>query len=43
MDAEMKAALTKYGSTIKEHGSRAGEPIITKWEKKFKVQWKPNI
>ncbi len=35
MEALLKTALAEYGSTIKEKGSRAGEPIIKKWEKKF--------
>lgn len=33
--AEKKRAMAEYGRTIKEHGSRAGEPVIEKWEKKI--------
>ncbi len=39
MDAEteavLKAALKEYGSIIKAHGSRAGEAVIEKHQKKL--------
>ncbi len=34
-ETALKAALAEYGSTIKNHGSRAGEVVIEKHQKQL--------
>lgn len=36
MDEAMMKALLEYGLTIQQKGWKAGEPLITKYEKQFK-------